>query len=191
MKEGATVTELTVEPPPEGEAVEELEEGAAEEAPGEIVMPEEEGGGAPSIAPTLGAASPDIIPGKYPIGAIFCQRKTNYPHKSTHDGTTANIIVTLECEVEGADSVRTKAPVQVVHLTAELWYNHHLVSSSGPVEAGLKAVSKANAATPCRSGEYQGWGGAKWYYPAGYANTKNGTPLGTSYGWSPAIKIKC
>ncbi len=132
--------------------------------------------GAPEV---LGTAADKRTDGKGAHAAvgeqvIECNLKAHYPHQSSHDPTTVNFEIWLECS--GA--------VEDIRLRVSLYHNHELAGETGYVEKGDGAFAKENIAVPCGDGLYQGWGYADWDLPD-YAGKKE------DKGWSKAVTITC
>jgi YD repeat-containing protein len=106
---------------------------------------------------------------------IECNLKAHYPHQSSHNPTTVNFEIWLECT----------GTVEDIRLRASLYRNHELVGETGYVVKGNGVFAKENIAIPCGDGLYQGWGYADWELPADYAGKKK------DKGWSKAITITC
>ena len=109
-------------------------------------------------------------------GAIVCDTNVQNPHRSTHFPETVNLIVVNWCS----------SFVYGIRMRAAIYFNHHKVADTGSVYRGDARVTDIKVAVTCRSGLYQGWGGASWYFPPGYHPPSTGR-----FGWSRAQTVRC
>ena len=154
-------------------AAKRAQEGAAD-PPGAVPSPEGESQEA------LGTATdqrPDGEGAHSAVGepVIECSLKAHYPHQSSHNPTTVNFEIWLECT----------GTVEDIRLRASLYRSHELVGETGYVVKGNGVFAKENIAVPCGDGLYQGWGYADWKLPADYTGKKK------DKGWSKAVTITC
>lgn len=117
---------------------------------------------------TVMKAGPDV--------GILCTENIQYPHKSTHVPENVNVVGTLECT----------APVSELVLNVGLYYNHVLVSQSGPVTVYGSSYDQATAATACVNGLYGGAAHGYVVFPPGFVG--NGQ---LPVVFSPNVPITC
>jgi YD repeat-containing protein len=158
----------------ESTAAERAKEGAAN-PPGAIPIPG--GGESQELLGTATDQRPDGEGAHVAVGepVIECSLKAHYPHQSSHNPTTVNFEIWLECT----------GTVEDIRLRASLYRDHKLVGETGYVVKGSGVFAKENIAVPCGDGLYQGWGYADWELPGDYAGKRK------NKGWSKAVMITC
>jgi YD repeat-containing protein len=105
-----------------------------------------------------------------------CNFKVNNPHHSSHNPGTVNVVVTLKC----TDIVYN------VRLRVALYFNHVKVADTGYRQFGDTAYAQENAAVPCKSGLYQGWGYVDYDAPP-----KQLPPFERAANWGLEVELKC
>jgi RHS repeat-associated protein len=78
-------------------------------------------------------------------GVIVCTSRVDNPHNSKHKRGTVNVVASIRC----TDSLVG------ISIHVALFYNHRQISTN--YAEGFGKELRANTATPCRSGVYQGW----------------------------------
>jgi hypothetical protein len=107
---------------------------------------------------------------------ITCTPNVQNPHKSTHVPGTVNVVVTMSCT----------APVSEIWVDAALYRNGGLVVESGYRVFYSTAYGSNNAAEPCHTASYVGWGGFGVLFPPGYV-----PQWATTSGFGNSVYITC
>jgi hypothetical protein len=107
---------------------------------------------------------------------ITCTPNVQNPHKSTHVPGTVNVVVTIACT----------SPVSELHVNAALYRNGALVAQSGYRVFYGTAFGSNNAAEPCHTATYTGWGGFGVLFPPGYV-----PQWATTSGFGNSVFITC
>jgi hypothetical protein len=129
------------------------------------------------------AASPAVVHGSGfsaksagTATVITCTPIVQNPHKSTHVPGTVNVVVTMSCT----------APVSEIWVDAALYRNGGLVAESGYRVFYSTAYGSNNAAEPCHTASYIGWGGFGVLFPPGYV-----PQWATTSGFGNSVYITC
>lgn len=108
---------------------------------------------------------------------ISCKANIQNPHHSSHKPGTVNVVATVKCT----------APIFYISIHIALYYDSERVAEGSAEEGGEVEFLKANAATKCKSGTYQGFAWGLITFPPGF--TPTGYKLKGAFGAS--VKIKC
>lgn len=92
------------------------------------------------------------------ITVINCSLRVDYPHLSTHEPGTVNVVATVECN----------RPVDSIEMTLGLARDYQEVVSRTVTNSGVASL-RSNVATslPCVPGAYQGAAAARVTFPPG------------------------